>query len=57
MKPFLKTMCALLLVFALLLSFGCGGKTENADATKEYAITDPLLLGSSPATDNARVFY
>ena len=58
MKSFLKTMCALLLAGMLLLSFGCSGsKNDDANASKEYAITDPLLLGSSPATDNARVFY
>ncbi len=58
MKAFLKTVCVLLLAFALLLSVGCSGnKDGGAKASKEYAISDPLLMGSEPASDNARVFY
>ena len=56
-KTVLKTAGAALLALILLLSVGCGGKTEDADASKEYKINDPLLLGSEPAEDNARVFY
>ena len=58
MKAFLKTVCVMLLAFALLLSGGCSGnKDGDAKASKEYAISDPLLMGSEPAPDNARVFY
>ena len=58
MKAFLRTVCPLLLVFAMLVCFGCG-KNDSADTseTGEYTIKDPLLLGSEPAPDNARVFY
>ena len=58
MKAFLRTVCSLLLVFAMLVCFGCG-KNDSADTseTGEYTIKDPLLLGSEPAPDNARVFY
>ena len=59
-KTVLKTAGAALLALILLLSVGCGGKTDNgnvADDSKEYQITDPQLLGSEPAADNARVFY
>lgn len=47
---------SVVLVLALLLSFGCG-KQESESASGEYAITDPKLLGAVPAEDNARVFY
>ena len=57
MKAFLKLAGAALLALILLLSVGCGGKTETADTPKEYVITDANLLGSVPVEDNARVFY
>ncbi len=59
MKAFLKALFALLLAAAMLLSVGCSGNkdADGGKKQKEYAITDPNLLGSAPAPDNARVFY
>ena len=57
MKTTLKICCALLLAAVLLL--GCSAEKPEAEEgpVGEYAITDPKLLGASPAPDNARVFY
>ena len=57
MKAILKISCALLLALALLLSIGCSGTNASEDSEREYSITDANLRGSSPAQDNARVFY
>ena len=56
-KSVLKPACAALLALVLLLSVGCGGRSQSAVSAKEYRITDPNLLGAEPAEDNARVFY
>lgn len=57
LKAFLKSVFVLLLTAAMLLAVGCKNGSGSAESEGEIAITDPLLLGSSPAPDNARVFY
>ena len=58
LKAFLKSVFVLLLAAAMLLAVGCkNGSGSSETATGEIAINDPLLLGSSPSPDNARVFY
>ncbi len=57
MKTTLKICCSLLLAAVLLLGFGCTKEPAEETPVGEYAISDPKLMGSSPAPDNARVFY